>query len=193
MCWIFDEFEKANSRRLENCLLQILDWPHRYTDNTGMDLDFSRCIFFFTSNVGHSRLEKRRIGFQGEGTVHHRRSDIHLLTKYFKEELIGRFGENIFHFNPLNGEDYSQIIDLELRRYERENRIRLTISDKARDYFIASAEERGTGARGLINKMAKDLDEAGLESLVNDSSIHKKVFHIIKTKNSIKVIHKGKH
>ena len=193
MCWIFDEFEKANSRRLENCLLQILDWPHRYTDNTGMDLDFSRCIFFFTSNVGHSRLEKRRIGFQGEDTLHHRRSDIHLLTKYFKEEFIGRFGENIFHFNPLNGNDYSQIIDLELRQYEQENRIQLTMSDKARGYFIASAEERGTGARGLINKMAKDLDEAGLESMVNDSSIRKKVFHIIRTKNNIKIIHKGKH
>jgi ATP-dependent Clp protease ATP-binding subunit ClpB len=154
---LFDEIEKAHSEVL-NVLLQLLD-DGRLTDGKGRTVDFKNTVVIMTSNVG-SHLIAERVGAGSttldEGT---RRQVLDVLRAHFKPEFLNRVDE-IIVFHALSREQLRAIIDIQLhglmKRLE-ERKIRIELTDKAKDLLIAEAYDPIYGARPLKRTLQRQI------------------------------------
>jgi ATP-dependent Clp protease ATP-binding subunit ClpB len=154
---LFDEIEKAHSEVL-NVLLQLLD-DGRLTDGKGRTVDFKNTVVIMTSNVG-SYLIAERVGAGSttldEGT---RRQVLDVLRAHFKPEFLNRVDE-IIVFHALSREQLRAIIDIQLhglmKRLE-ERKIRIELTDKAKDLLIAEAYDPIYGARPLKRTLQRQI------------------------------------
>ena len=146
---LFDEIEKAHPEVL-NVMLQLLD-DGRLTDGKGRTVDFKNAVVIMTSNVG-SHLIAEEVGAGStslsEGT---RRQVMDVLRQQFRPEFLNRVDE-IIVFHPLSREQMRLIIDIQLhglmRRLE-DRKIRVELSDRAKDLLIAEGYDPMYGARPL--------------------------------------------
>jgi ATP-dependent Clp protease ATP-binding subunit ClpB len=146
---LFDEIEKAHPEVL-NVLLQLLD-DGRLTDGKGRTVDFKNAVVIMTSNVG-SHLIAEEVGAGNtslsEGT---RRQVMDVLRQQFRPEFLNRVDE-IIVFHLLSREQMRSIIDIQLhglmRRLE-DRKIRVELSDRAKDLLIAEGYDPMYGARPL--------------------------------------------
>jgi ATP-dependent Clp protease ATP-binding subunit ClpB len=146
---LFDEIEKAHPEVL-NVMLQLLD-DGRLTDGKGRTVDFKNAVVIMTSNVG-SHLIAEEVGggstSLSEGT---RRQVMDVLRQQFRPEFLNRVDE-IIVFHPLSREQMRSIIDIQLhglmRRLE-DRKIRVELSDRAKDLLIAEGYDPMYGARPL--------------------------------------------
>jgi ATP-dependent Clp protease ATP-binding subunit ClpB len=139
---LFDEIEKAHSDVL-NVLLQLLD-DGRLTDSKGRTVDFKNTVVIMTSNIGSQFL----VDGVTEGT---RRQVQDLLRQTFRPEFLNRVDEIIF-FHPLGREHIRAIIDIQLARLVKrleERKIRVELTDPARDLLIEEGYDPVYGARPL--------------------------------------------
>ena len=146
---LFDEIEKAHPEVL-NVMLQLLD-DGRLTDGRGRTVDFKNCVVIMTSNVGsHYVAERAQRGDTGldEGV---RRELLDALRQHFKPEFLNRIDDIIF-FHALGRSEIRQIIDIQLaallRRLEQ-RKLRVELTDKARDLIIEEGYDPVYGARPL--------------------------------------------
>jgi ATP-dependent Clp protease ATP-binding subunit ClpB len=146
---LFDEIEKAHPEVL-NVMLQLLD-DGRLTDGRGRTVDFKNTVVIMTSNVGsHYVAERAQRGDTGldEGV---RRELLDALRQHFKPEFLNRIDDVIF-FHPLGRAEIRQIIDIQLaallRRLEQ-RKLRIELTDKARDLIIEEGYDPVYGARPL--------------------------------------------
>jgi ATP-dependent Clp protease ATP-binding subunit ClpB len=154
---LFDEIEKAHSEVL-NVLLQLLD-DGRLTDGKGRTVDFKNTVVIMTSNVG-SHLIAERVSAGSttldEGT---RRQVLDVLRAHFKPEFLNRVDE-IIVFHALSREQLRSIIDIQLhglmKRLE-ERKIRIELTDKAKDLLIAEAYDPIYGARPLKRTLQRQI------------------------------------
>jgi ATP-dependent Clp protease ATP-binding subunit ClpB len=154
---LFDEIKKAHSEVL-NVLLQLLD-DGRLTDGKGRTVDFKNTVVIMTSNVG-SHLIAERVGAGSttldEGT---RRQVLDVLRAHFKPEFLNRVDE-IIVFHALSREQLRAIIDIQLhglmKRLE-ERKIRIELTDKAKDLLIAEAYDPIYGARPLKRTLQRQI------------------------------------
>jgi ATP-dependent Clp protease ATP-binding subunit ClpA len=121
---LFDEIEKAH-HSLYSLLLGVLDRAEM-NDGRNRHVDFSSCLFFFTSNIG-SRESLRATSASGfipaleeeETKAKHFRSvSLRALKKHFPPEFLRRIEETIV-YNPLRPADLKKILDLEIQRASR--------------------------------------------------------------------------
>jgi ATP-dependent Clp protease ATP-binding subunit ClpB len=154
---LFDEIEKAHSEVL-NVLLQLLD-DGRLTDGKGRTVDFKNTVVIMTSNVGsHLIAEKVSAGSTtlDEGT---RRQVLDVLRAHFKPEFLNRVDE-IIVFHALSREQLRSIIDIQLhglmKRLE-DRKIRIELTDKAKDLLIAEAYDPIYGARPLKRTLQRQI------------------------------------
>jgi ATP-dependent Clp protease ATP-binding subunit ClpB len=146
---LFDEIEKAHSEVL-NVMLQLLD-DGRLTDGKGRTVDFKNTVVIMTSNVG-SHLIAEKVGSGStsldEGT---RRQVLDVLRSQFRPEFLNRVDEIII-FHALSREEMRSIIDIQLhgltKRLE-ERKIRIELTDRAKDLLIAEGYDPTYGARPL--------------------------------------------
>jgi len=146
---LFDEIEKAHPEVL-NVMLQLLD-DGRLTDGKGRTVDFKNAVVIMTSNVG-SHLIAEEVGAGStslsEGT---RRQVMDVLRQQFRPEFLNRVDE-IIVFHPLSREQMRLIIDIQLhglmRRLE-DRKIRVELSERAKDLLIAEGYDPMYGARPL--------------------------------------------
>ncbi len=139
---LFDEIEKAHADVL-NVLLQLLD-DGRLTDNKGRTVDFKNTVVIMTSNIGSQFL----VDGVTEGT---RRQVQDMLRQTFRPEFLNRVDEIIF-FHPLGREHIRAIIDIQLARLMKrleERKIRVELTDSARDLLIEEGYDPVYGARPL--------------------------------------------
>jgi ATP-dependent Clp protease ATP-binding subunit ClpB len=146
---LFDEIEKAHPEVL-NVMLQLLD-DGRLTDGRGRTVDFKNAVVIMTSNVGsHYVAERAQRGDTGldEGV---RRELLDALRQHFKPEFLNRVDDIIF-FHALGKAEIRQIIDIQLagllRRLEQ-RKLRIELTDKARDLIIEEGYDPVYGARPL--------------------------------------------
>jgi ATP-dependent Clp protease ATP-binding subunit ClpB len=146
---LFDEIEKAHPEVL-NVMLQLLD-DGRLTDGRGRTVDFKNAVIIMTSNVGsHYVAERAQRGETGldEGV---RRELLDTLRQHFKPEFLNRIDDIIF-FHALGRPEIRQIIDIQLaallRRLEQ-RKLRIELTDKARDLIIEEGYDPVYGARPL--------------------------------------------
>ena len=146
---LFDEIEKAHPEVL-NVMLQLLD-DGRLTDGKGRTVDFKNTVVIMTSNVGSHYIAER--AGRGDSALDEgvRRQLTEALRQHFKPEFLNRIDEIIF-FHALGKAEIRQIIDIQLgalaRRLE-DRKIRLELSDKARDLIIEEGYDPVYGARPL--------------------------------------------
>ena len=146
---LFDEIEKAHPEVL-NVMLQLLD-DGRLTDGKGRTVDFKNAVVIMTSNVG-SHLIAEEVGTGStslsEGT---RRQVMDVLRQQFRPEFLNRVDE-IIVFHPLSREQMRLIIDIQLQGLMRRlegRKIRVELSDRAKDLLIAEGYDPMYGARPL--------------------------------------------
>ena len=145
---LFDEVEKAHPD-VFNVLLQVLD-DGRITDSQGRTVDFKNTVIILTSNLGSQFLLD---GSQPDGEISEeaRNQVQELLRRSFRPEFLNRLDEIVF-YKPLTKDNIFHIIDLQLdslnRRLE-DKRLRVVLTDAAKDLVLESAYDPMYGARPL--------------------------------------------
>ena len=161
---LFDEIEKAHPD-IFNTMLQILD-DGRLTDGQGRTVNFRNTVIIMTSNVGSSLLkESGPIGFSV--TARDGKNDgvksrlLSSLRQTFRPEFLNRI-DDIIVFNPLQKEDLTKIIDIQLRRLMatiEERGLHLEISAAAKEVLLAEGYDQAYGARPMrraIQRLIQD-------------------------------------
>jgi ATP-dependent Clp protease ATP-binding subunit ClpB len=142
---LLDEVEKAHPE-VFNVLLQVLD-DGRLTDGKGRTVDFRNAVLMMTSNVG-SQWIAEAAGYlrpDVEQRVHE------ALRQTFRPEFLNRIDETVV-FHSLKREDLLQIVDIQIRLWEREmeeSGLRLHLGEKARAFLADKGYDPAFGARPL--------------------------------------------
>ena len=146
---LFDEIEKAHPD-VFNILLQILD-DGRITDSQGRTVDFKNTILILTSNLGSSYILDGIDEKTGEIKDEAKAEVGKLLKQSFRPEFLNRLDE-IIYYKPLTKANVGGIIDLlvaSLAKRIEERRLRLTITDRAKDFIVDHGYDPVYGARPL--------------------------------------------
>jgi ATP-dependent Clp protease ATP-binding subunit ClpB len=157
---LFDEIEKAHPEVL-NVLLQLLD-DGRLTDGKGRTVDFKNAVIIMTSNVGSHFIAEAAMqaGLNASATGSQtsygldegiRREVMEALRAHFRPEFLNRLDEIII-FHALTREQMRAIIDIQLRGLMKrleDRKIRVELTDGAKDLLIAEGYDPAYGARPL--------------------------------------------
>lgn len=116
---LFDEIEKAH-HSLYSLLLGILDRAEM-NDGRNRYVDFSSCLFFFTSNIGskESLAATNASGFipasaeEESRSRHFRNVSMRALKRHFPPEFLRRIEETLV-YQPLAASHLKRILNLEL-------------------------------------------------------------------------------
>ena len=173
---LLDEIEKAHPDTF-NILLQVLD-EGRLTDNKGRVADFKNAIIIMTSNMGahiiQERFENMDMSKRDKITARTKEEVVELLKQTVRPEFLNRIDE-IIMFTPLNKEEISQIVELQLNGVSR----MLGKKDIAFDYTkeaVTALTEKGYdpqfGARPvkrviqreILNELSKDILAGNINS-----------------------------
>ncbi|MCP5322565.1 MAG: AAA family ATPase [Candidatus Paracaedibacteraceae bacterium] len=144
---LLDEIEKAHPD-LFSILLQIMDYG-KITDNAGREIDCRHLMIVLTTNAGAIELSKFPIGFGKEGASEV--SETNDINRMFTPEFRNRL-DGIVTFHRLSEKDIIHIFDKFLGRTEallRERNISITITPKARKWFIQNGYSETMGARPM--------------------------------------------
>lgn len=146
---LFDEIEKAHPD-VFNILLQVLD-DGRITDSQGRTVDFKNTILILTSNLGSNIILDGIDGGTGEISDEAKNSVSALLKQSFRPEFLNRLDE-IIYYKPLTKDNVRGIIDLliaSLSKRVGDRRLKLTVTDRAKDYCIEHGYDPVYGARPM--------------------------------------------
>jgi ATP-dependent Clp protease ATP-binding subunit ClpC len=175
---VFDEIEKAHPE-VFNLLLQIFD-EGRLTDAKGRRVDFRNTILIMTSNVGSDLIKRdSRLGFsaaakddvQSADARYTRMKDKVLteLKNVFKPEFLNRIDSTVV-FRALDRAHIREIVELELRRVERQLAFRsvvLTVTEAAKDWIGEKGYDQVFGARPLRRVIQDNIEDKLSEMLLS--------------------------
>ena len=157
--FLFDEIEKAHEK-LYNLLLSLLD-DGTITDSQGVQLDFSRSIFLFTSNQGVRDLKTKTLSFkQNQSEDADKETLRDSLDRMFSPEFRNRIDEFIY-FNDLTVEDAKKIAKLNLKEYP------VVITDDLLDYIVSNCYSVEYGVRELKRFIKNSVALPIAESILN--------------------------
>jgi ATP-dependent Clp protease ATP-binding subunit ClpB len=163
---LFDEIEKAHPD-VFHTMLQILD-DGRLTDGQGRTVDFKNTVIIMTSNVGSAIIHdstpigfsvNQRGGKHGQEDVRKRLLDA--LKQTFKPEFLNRV-DDIIVFNTLSKEHLTVIIDLQLKRLEKQleaRGLKLEVTAGAKELIMTDGYDEAYGARPMkraIQRLIQD-------------------------------------
>ena len=164
---LLDEIEKAHPDTF-NILLQVLD-EGRLTDNKGRVADFKNTIIIMTSNMGSHIIQEK---FDENKDIYSateaaRVEVLGLLKKTIRPEFLNRI-DDIIMFTPLNMEDITEIVRLQLEGLKRmvaKQHITIDATEDAIEYLANRGYDPQYGARPIkrtiqkevLNKLSKEL------------------------------------
>ncbi|MCB9069070.1 MAG: ATP-dependent chaperone ClpB [Calditrichae bacterium] len=166
---LLDEIEKAHPE-VFNILLQVLE-DGRLTDNKGRTVNFKNTIIIMTSNIGASLILEKSLRMTDENreliAMEIQDEVLNLLRHELRPEFLNRIDETIV-FHSLQRSHIKQIVDLQIARLGKqlaEQKIRIEMSDAAKEYIANLGYEPAFGARPLrrviqrqiIDGLAKEL------------------------------------
>ena len=161
---LFDEIEKAHPD-VFNVLLQVMD-DGRITDSQGRTVDFKNTIIIMTSNIGSRFLQEGVSG--GEIPESVRESVMTELRHGFRPEFLNRI-DDVVLFKPLTIEEIGKITELLLEDINRrlvDRRIRLELTDKAKQWVSERGYDPVYGARPLRRFLQKHVETAVARLLI---------------------------
>ncbi len=174
---LFDEVEKAHPD-VFNILLQVLD-DGRITDSQGRTVDFKNTIIILTSNLG-SDLILDGITPEGEISDDAREGVNALLRRSFRPEFLNRLDETVF-YKPLTRENIRGIVDLliaDLARRLEDKRLKIEVSDEAKECIIDAGYDPVYGARPLKRYLQSHLETLIARRILSDDPAPDTVLHI---------------
>ena len=157
---LFDEIEKAH-KDVFNILLQILD-DGRITDSQGRTVDFKNTIIIMTSNLGSEYIL--------DNSTNKNELVMGELRKTFKPEFINRIDEVIV-FNSLSKNVVYDILDKIIHETEirlSDKKIKLVLTDKAKDYIIENSYDENYGARPIKRYVSRNLESMLAKAIILD-------------------------
>lgn len=163
---LFDEIEKAHPD-VFNILLQVLD-DGRITDSQGRTVDFKNTILIMTSNIGSQYLLD---GVNDDGTISDTAKEqvSRDLRAHFRPEFLNRLDEIIF-FHPLTKENIGHIVDLQvadLNRRIADQRLKVQLTDRAKDVIIDGGYDPAYGARPLKRYIQKYVETLAAKKILS--------------------------
>lgn len=141
---LFDEVEKANPE-IFDVLLQVLD-DGRLTDGQGRTVDFKNTILIMTSNLGSQFLVNEDMDADAK-----KKAVMDAVHMNFKPEFLNRL-DDIVMFHPLTREELGGIVDIQVAGVSQrltDRRIRLDVTDSAREWLANTGYDPAYGARPL--------------------------------------------
>jgi len=173
---LLDEIEKAHPE-VFNLLLQIFD-EGRLADAKGRKVDFRNTVIIMTSNVGSDLIKRdSALGFAVTAeeikTAEDRygRMKDKVLTELknvFKPEFLNRIDSTVV-FRSLSKENIRAIVDLELRKVERQlmtKGVLLEVTDSAKDWLGEKGYDQVFGARPLRRVIQDSIEDRLSEMLL---------------------------
>ena len=157
---LLDEIEKAH-KDVFNILLQILD-DGRITDSQGRTVDFKNTIIIMTSNLGSEYIL--------DNSTNKNELVMGELRKTFKPEFINRIDEVIV-FNSLSKSVVYDILDKIIHETEirlSDKKIKLVLTDKAKDYIIDNSYDENYGARPIKRYVSRNLESMLAKAIILD-------------------------
>ena len=155
--------------------LQILE-DGRMTDGQGKTVYFSEAVIIFTSNLGISQeiqdpatgmVQRKQVVTPGLDYEEVQQKVMEGIERYFKEkisrpEILNRIGENIVIFDFIRPQVAELILNSQIKkiisRVSEEKKIRIEISDKAREHLLEAAKGNlENGGRGIGNVVESHL------------------------------------
>ena len=146
---LLDEIEKAH-RDVFNVLLQVLD-DGRLTDGQGRTVDFRNTVIIMTSNLGSQIIAE--LAETGD-EARMRREIQNVLKTAFLPEFLNRIDETII-FHPLGRRELAQIVEIQLRRLERQ------LAEAGLTLRVTQARASAAGRRGLRPGLRGTAAQAG--------------------------------
>ncbi|HMK61338.1 MAG TPA: ATP-dependent Clp protease ATP-binding subunit ClpA [Dissulfurispiraceae bacterium] len=162
---LMDEIEKAHPD-IFSILLQVMDYA-TLTDNNGKKADFRNVILIMTSNAGAKEMDKGSIGFGDRSRDVNAKSG-EAITKLFNPEFRNRL-DAIIAFNSLDALIMKRVVDKfigELDRQLTQKRIKIVLSDEARDWLADKGYDARYGARPLSRLMQTEIKDVLSEELL---------------------------
>ncbi len=150
---LFDEIEKAH-HDVFNALLQVLD-DGRLTDGQGRTVDFRNAVVIMTSNIGSHFIQEM------DDEAKMREQVLAAMRQHFRPEFLNRVDEIVI-FHRLSREHLQAIVDIQLSHLMKrlqERKIKLEVSDRAKDLLANQGFDPTFGARPLkrtIQRMLQD-------------------------------------
>jgi len=162
---LFDEIEKAHPD-IFNILLQAMDYA-TITDNNGKKADFRNVIFIMTSNAGTNEMDKNSIGF-GDRSSDTLSKGKDAVKKLFSAEFRNRL-DAMITFKQLTSDIMKKVADKflsELRLQVSKKKIKIHVSDKARDWLAEKGHDPKYGARPLARLIQTDVKDVLSEEVL---------------------------
>ena len=154
---LFDEIEKAH-KDVFNILLQILD-DGRITDSQGRTVDFKNTIIIMTSNLGSEHI----LEDNDHSKVYNE------LRSTFKPEFLNRIDEIII-FNALDESVIYEILDKiisDLEKRLKNNKLTLSLTEKAKKYIIDNSYDSAYGARPIKRFVTEKLETLIAKNIIS--------------------------
>ena len=156
---LLDEIEKAHPDTF-NVLLQVLD-EGRLTDNKGRVADFKNTIIIMTSNMGSHIIQEK---FEDNSDIYSateaaRVEVLGLLRKTIRPEFLNRI-DDIIMFTPLNKEDITKIVRLQLdllKKMVSKQHITIDATEEAITYLANRGYDPQYGARPIKRVIQKEV------------------------------------
>ncbi|HEX8203630.1 MAG TPA: ATP-dependent chaperone ClpB, partial [Isosphaeraceae bacterium] len=161
---LLDEIEKAH-RDVFNVLLQVLD-DGRLTDGQGRTVDFRNTVIIMTSNLGSHAIAELA-GTGDEARI--RRAVTEVLKAEFLPEFLNRIDETII-FHPLGRRELTQIVDIQLRKLQRqmtEAGLTIQVTDEAKRQLAEEGFDPSYGARPLKRVLQQRLANPLASALID--------------------------
>jgi ATP-dependent Clp protease ATP-binding subunit ClpB len=153
---LFDEVEKAHGD-VFNVLLQVLD-DGRLTDGQGRTVDFTNTLIILTSNLGSQFLA----GLGEDEPVEKVEPEVmEVVRAHFRPEFLNRLDEVIL-FHRLSASHMGPIVEIQVARLRKlldERKIKLELTDAARDWLGRTGYDPVYGARPLKRAVQKYLQD----------------------------------
>ncbi|MEK7281379.1 MAG: AAA family ATPase [Chloroflexota bacterium] len=158
---LLDEMEKAHPD-VANILLQIME-DGRLTDGHGHTVDFKNTVVIMTSNLGTQEWQQSGFGFTKETRDEEKRMKSAVekaLRQSFRLEFLNRIDE-IIVFHPLTQEQLKKIVELMISQVQKrleESKVRLELSEAAKDYLVKEGYDPVFGARPLRRAIQREVE-----------------------------------
>ncbi|KAG5916388.1 Heat shock protein hsp98 [Claviceps africana] len=155
---LFDEVEKA-AKEVLTVLLQLMD-DGRITDGQGRVVDAKNCIVVMTSNLGAEYLI-RPGSKEGRIDAPTRELVMSALRNYFLPEFLNRISSVVI-FNRLTRREIRKIVDIRISEIQKRledngRKVKIDVSDEAKDYLGNAGYSPAYGARPLSRLIEKEV------------------------------------
>jgi len=126
-----------------------------------------------TSNIGSQRILQYKGSFVGEVYERMKAAVLEEMRHHFRPEFLNRVDE-IIVFHALSEEHLKKIVDIQLSRLQQrleDRRIRLELSERARQHLVQVGYDPSYGARPLKRTIQKEI-ETVLGRLLLQGKVH---------------------